>query len=157
MLLPTGAAPIVTCGREAGSKLGRSGESMALNMQVDGDLVVQQDKAHGSFSSFSGKPITRISLNKNRPVTYLETWTYIKVCKLCVLINPFTMICQVLKNSRKRDEPDDQDGYEDAEGDQEPQPKKARGKAKAKAKAKAKTEKDIRIVLAHQSHLHKTC
>ena len=26
MLLPTGAAPIVTCGREAGSKLGRSGE-----------------------------------------------------------------------------------------------------------------------------------
>ena len=105
--------------------------------------------------SFSGKPITRVSLNSKKTVTYLETWAYIKVCKLCVLINPFTMICQVLKNSRKRDEPDDQDGDEDAEGNQEPQPKKPRGKAKAKAKAK--TEKDIRIVLAHQSHLHKTC
>ena len=149
--------PLLPVGVKLDQSLADQVKSMALNMPVDGDLVVQQDKAHGSFFSFSGKPITRISLNKNNPVTDLKTWTYIKVCKLCALINSCIMICQVLKNSRKRDEPDDHDADEDAEGNQEPEPKKPRRKAKAKAKAKAQTEKDIRIVLAHQSRLHKTC
>lgn len=56
----------------------------------------------------------------------------------------------MLKNSRKRDEPDDHsDGDAADEDNLEPKAKKPRAKAKVKAKAKGKPHKDSCNVWVH--------